>query len=477
MDFVSIQFVIAVIVCTIVYYSLGNRYKNGFLILLSCLFIGSLDYLLLPYVIIYALFNYYIGIKLAATSKKKLVFRIGIWINLLQLGLLKYASFTFDPMLDVLDTSIRFSKISEFIVPFGISYITLQGIGYLINIQKGWEKPESYFPNLLLYFTFFPKFLSGPIERSNHFIPQIKKWGSLNEANIISGARIILYGFFKKVAIANQLAPYVLSNNMEFNSSDGFSLWTIFLVQPLYLYFDFSGYTDIAIGFAKMFGIDLLPNFNRPFFSQNMTNFWKRFHISLSSWFNDYIFKQTMFKRRKWGEFAPVYALIITWVLFGIWHGAGWTFMLLGFLQAIAIIYEYFTRKWRKKLFSSMGQPVSKMIGRIATYLFYCISMVFFFSPSLGTIALFMKGLFTKSMSVSLDGISTIPYMLLIYIPIIFFVELLQEDYPNQYNKIERNWYRNSKRNQFLRWTLYSLIITILIIVGFEEQQFVYVDF
>ena len=129
------------------------------------------------------------------------------------------------------------------------------------------------------------------------------------------------------------------------------SLWILLLLVPIYLYFDFSGYTDIAIGFAKVFGIDLLPNFNRPFFSENMTSFWRRFHMSLSLWFNDYIFKQTSFRYRKWGIFASVFAVFITWMLFGIWHGAGWIFMLLGFLQAVAIYYEVFTRKIRFKFF------------------------------------------------------------------------------------------------------------------------------
>jgi D-alanyl-lipoteichoic acid acyltransferase DltB (MBOAT superfamily) len=121
------------------------------------------------------------------------------------------------------------------------------------------------------------------------------------------------------------------------------------LIQPLYLYFDFSGYTDIAFGIARAFGIELRPNFNRPFMSQSMTEFWKRFHISLSSWFHDYVFIRTSYRYRRYGKKASVFALFLTWVLFGIWHGAGWNFMLLGFLQVLAIYYEFSTKKNKSK--------------------------------------------------------------------------------------------------------------------------------
>ena len=151
----------------------------------------------------------------------------------------------------------------------------------------------------------------------------------------------------------------------------GLNCILVMLIQPLYLYFDFSGYTNLALGFAKMYGIDLQPNFNRPFLSVNMTNFWRRFHISLSSWFNDYVFKQTSFRLRKMKSYATVIALFITWVLFGIWHGAGWNFMLLGFLQAFAIYYEYQTKRRRAAIFSRLPEITRKWTGRFFTYCFY----------------------------------------------------------------------------------------------------------
>jgi alginate O-acetyltransferase complex protein AlgI len=477
MNIISLNFVVLEIVSIFIFYLLNARYRNAYLTILSCGFIGSYNYLLLHYILIYSLINYYIAIRLPDSKNKKALYITGLILNITQLVILKYASFAIDPIFQLLGSNFQISKFSEIIVPIGISYFSLQGIGYLVNINFGREKPEKDFLNFLLFLTFYPKFLSGPIERSSHFLPQLKVKQSFNESQVIEGVRIALIGFFKKAVIANQLAPYVISTYADLNTLDGSYLWILFLLQPLYLYFDFSGYTDIAIGFAKMFGIDLLPNFNRPFFSQNMTNFWKRFHISLSSWFQDYVFRQTNFKLRSWGVYASIFALFVTWSLFGIWHGAGWNFMLLGLLQAIAIIYEYFTKKWRTRIFLKMPDFLRIWVGRFVTYLFYCVSLVFFFAPNLNSVFHYFASLTKFSNSFSLNGISTTPFMLIIYIPVFLFVELIHEDYINTYSIIESFWLGDQKRNRFFRWAVYSLIITILFVVGLKDQQFVYANF
>ncbi len=283
MNIISAEFALLSIASAIIYYLINHRYRVAFLAILSCAFIASFNYLLLPYIILYSLINYYIGIKLPDSKNKLLLYRAGIILNILQLVLLRYATFAIDPFFQLLNSDLQVSKLSEIIIPIGISYFTLQGIGYLISVKMGWEKPERKFLDFLLYITFFPKFLSGPVERSNHFLPQVKEDKVFDENQLTIGLRIALIGFLKKIAIANQMAPFVLGTFSDLGSADGSSLWILLLLLPLYLYFDFSGYTDIAIGFAKMFGIDLLPNFNRPFFAENVTTFWKRLHISLAS--------------------------------------------------------------------------------------------------------------------------------------------------------------------------------------------------
>jgi D-alanyl-lipoteichoic acid acyltransferase DltB (MBOAT superfamily) len=477
MEITSPYFILFSLVAVAVYYILNHKYRVPFLALLSLAFIGNMNYLLLPYVILYATMNYYFGRILPGSNRKILLYRLGLILNLTQLIVLKYATFTFDPFFELVGINLLISKISHIIVPIGISYFTLQGIGYLINIKMGWEKPEKNYADFLLYIVFFPKFLSGPIERSNHFLPQLKENKTFDEKQVAEGLKIILIGFFKKLAIANQLAPYVFDAFANVESTGPFGLWILFFLVPLYLYFDFSGYTDIAIGIAKAFGIDLLPNFNRPFFAENVTNFWKRFHISLASWFGDYIFRQTVFKRRKWGVYASTYAVFITWTLFGIWHGAGWNFMVLGFIQALAINYEFFTRKFRYKLFSRFPKFVNVFVGRIITYVFYCISLIFFFSNDLKSVFAYFSRMAEIKGPILIDDLSTKPISLLIYVPLFLLLEYIQNDHSNTYNRIESFWSGDTMKSRIFRWSVYSAMITIMYVVGFKAQQFVYADF
>ena len=207
-------------------------------------------------------------------------------------------------------------------------------------------------------------------------------------------------------------------------------------MQPLYLYLDFSGYTDIAIGLAKSFGISVPRNFNRPYLAENISNFWKRFHISLSSWFHDYVFIRTIFRYRKWRKQSTVIALFITWILFGIWHGAGWNFMFLGLLQALAIYFEFLTKKWRAKVFLRIPGFWRRWLGRLVTYFFYSISLVFFFSPDLRSGFLFLINLPFSSMHLSVD-IFQWPYIIImVFIIFLIGLEIIQEDYNSLYKNI-----------------------------------------
>ena len=477
MNIVSIEFPAIVLGSVFLYYLIPHRFRILFLSLLSAAFIISLNYVLLPYVLLFSAFNYFMGIRISNAENKLPAYRTGIVLNVLQLIIINYASFTIDPIFQIFDSTVKVSMVSKYIVPLGISYYTLQGIGYLINIKMGWEKPERNFLAYVLYITFFPKFLSGPVERSNHFLPQLREEKQFEMPALVMGLRIALFGYLKKVAIANQMAPFVINAFTDLNSADGSSLLLLIFLLPMYLYFDFSGYTDIAIGFARMFGINLLPNFNRPFFAENVTTFWKRFHISLASWFGDYIFRQTVFRRRKWGNYASMYALLITWVLFGIWHGAGWNFMVLGFLQALAINYEFFTRKWRYKVMSKLPKPVRRWTGRVLVYLFYGISLVFFFSSDLESTFQFFSRMFTGG-GLDLRGIlMEIPLSALVLILFFMVLEWLEEDYTRIFDSLKLFWSGSGFWNRIFRWSTYSFILTVLYVTGNEIQQFIYVQF
>jgi D-alanyl-lipoteichoic acid acyltransferase DltB (MBOAT superfamily) len=477
MDVISIQFILLSILSAVVFYLLNHKYRAAYLSLVSLGFIATHNYYLVAYVLVYALVNYSIGLKIPLSKNKTRLYRIGIILNLGQLILLKYASFSIDPLFELFGSSLVVSRLAEIIVPLGISYFTLQGIGYVINVKMGWEKPESNFFDFLLYITWFPKFLSGPIERSNHFLPQLKERQVFDERGVSEGLRMALIGLFKKVAIANQLAPHVMESFTTQVTPESLSPVLMFLLLPMYLYFDFSGYTDIAIGFSRIFGINILPNFNRPFFSENMTTFWKRFHITLGAWFNDYVFRQTVFRRRKWGIWASVYGTFVTFTLFGIWHGAGWNFMLLGLLQVLALNYEFLTRKWRYKFFSKLPPFFRVWLARISTYLFYCVSMVFFFAPDLNSIGIFFSRMANSTGFITLNNISLKPFQLIIYIPLFMFIELLQNDFEKSFSRIGSFWYGDNLSSQLTRWFVYTVIISIIFVAGLSAEQFVYVNF
>ena len=470
MDVTSLPFVLMAIAAAVIFSVINNKYKNTFLIILSLGFIGTFSLYLLAYILAYACVNYFIGLKIPTVTWKKSLFRIGIVLNLLQLIILRYSSFAIDPVLEALNSNLQVSSLSAIIVPVGISYFTLQGIGYLVNVKMGWEKPESRFPDFLLYITFFPKFLSGPIERSNHLLPQLKAFKSFKSEDVTAGLRLILFGLFKKIIVANHLATAVAFTYSNNEAVGGLNILLVVLIQPLYLYFDFSGYTDIAIGVAKMFGIDLLPNFNRPFLSENVTTLWKRMHMSLSLWFNDYVFKQTSFRFRKWGKYAAVFAVFITFTLFGIWHGAGWTFMILGFLQAVAINYEFFTKKWRVAVFSRMTDSSRIWTGRLFTYLFFGISHIFFFSPDLTT----ALGSFSKFKNLSHfadDKVFHGPLFFGLTFALIFLIfEVIQNDYKEFYEKCSTYW----SSHRLLRYIVYYAATFLIVSQLAGNTSFIY---
>ena len=440
------------------------------MVFLSCCFITSYNYYLTIYIISYSLINYFIGIRIPLSKFKKNLFRIGVILNLSQLIILKYAHFTIDPVFKIFNCNLNISKLPEILVPFGISYFTLQGIGYLINVKMGWEKAEKKFENFLLYITFYPKFLSGPIERSNHFLPQLKVAKAFNEQKVIEGLRIALFGCFKKLIIANPLGILVNSVYSDLNSYSGLNLWITILIQPIYLYFDFSGYTDIAIGLAKSYGIEILPNFNRPFLSENVTTFWRRFHMSLSLWFNDYLFKPISYRYRKWGHFASVFAVFLTFTLFGFWHGAGWNFMILGLIQAFAVNYEFLTKRIRTRIFSKMPSIFRIWTGRILTYIFYGGSLIFFFSSDINTSIRYFSKLATLKLTKNYDVSVRLLFFAFICSIVFLIFEILQKDYKANYDKIEKYW----TYHKFIRVIVYYIFVILILSDLTGELSFIY---
>lgn len=471
MEVVSLKFAVLAVLSILLYYTLPNRYRLWYLVLLSGGFIASFSPLLIVYVVFYALINFLFGRLIRESKAPKTYYRLGLLLNLTQLILLRYSSFMIDPILSLFNTGVTISVVSDYIVPIGISYYTLQGIGYLINIKMGWEKPESDFLRFLIFIIYFPKFLSGPIERSNNFLPQCDLQESFNPQKVTSGLRIALLGFFKKIIIANHLGQIVVQLFASPEDFAGYQIALIILLQPLYLYFDFSGYTDIAIGLSRALGIELRPNFDKPFLAENMTTFWRRFHISLSSWFNDYVFKQTSFKLRKLKGHATLIAIFLTWTLFGVWHGAGWNFMVLGMLQAIAIYYEYRTKNFRNKVFSIFPGYSRKVVGRIFTYSFYAISLTFFFAPDLPMALRLISDVFQSEGAMAgppIHGLSIIFWLFIAFIFLVF--EVLEHDFYSLYFKLQQIWIGS----RILRIIVYYAAIMLILMQIDGGGSFIY---
>jgi D-alanyl-lipoteichoic acid acyltransferase DltB (MBOAT superfamily) len=478
MEITSIIFILVSFLAVFVYYLVKPRFRVWYLVLISFGFIATYSEKLLVYVVVYTLVNYIIGLQIPQVRKKRALFILGLVLNLSQLVLLKYVSFTIEPLFRLFSIETDLMSISRFIVPIGVSYFTLQGIGYLINVNLGWEKPERNVSHFLLYMVFYPRFISGPIDRSNLFLPQLKENQTFNPNNITEGARLVLFGLFKKLVVANQLSLIVHGAFQSLDTGSNYNLWLVVLVQPLYLYFDFSGYTDIAIGFARAFGIKIPMNFNRPFLAENMTNFWKRFHASLSSWFHDFIFMRTMFRYRKLKKHATTLALFITWILFGIWHGAGWNFMFLGVLQALAVYWEFATRRTRAKVFNSLPGFIRVWSGRLFTYVFYSVSLVFFFAPDMASALQLFAGLPQSGAQLPVVFAPHNLAIMLLSILFIMALEVIKEDFATISEKIESFFYSNSKMGILFRWLVYYGCIALLMAFNnTETNEFVYFQF
>jgi D-alanyl-lipoteichoic acid acyltransferase DltB (MBOAT superfamily) len=269
------------------------------------------------------------------------------------------------------------------ILPIGLSFHTFQAMSYTIEVYRGNHKAERHFGIYALYVMFFPQLVAGPIERPQNILYQFHEKKYFIYENALLGFRLIAFGFFKKLVIADRVGIYVNQVYANYQTSNSLSIFTAILLFAVQIYTDFSGYSDIARGTAKVLGYDLLINFNYPFKSLSITDFWRRWHISLSTWFNDYLFTPLMISFRDWNKLGIALALLITFFLSGLWHGAGWTFIVYGLMHGIAMVYEFFTRKFRKKLFSKIPQKLNETMSMVLVWLYVSFSWVFFRSENM----------------------------------------------------------------------------------------------
>jgi D-alanyl-lipoteichoic acid acyltransferase DltB (MBOAT superfamily) len=360
-------------------YFLPQRFRSSFLLFASLLFIAFYNPESLAAVIIFSFFNFYISRNVAGN---RWLYITGILLNSYAIIMFNYF-FASDTGFDFSYTIINFN-INSFIIALGLSFYSLQNIAYLTEIHyKRWQ-PEFSVKNYMLYNAFFPKVLSGPVMMPKEFMPQIDR-NTLTKEKLVLGFNRILLGLFKKMVIADRLAPSVHSIFDFGDANHGITTISGVYLFTIQLYFDFSGYTDIALGTAKMLGYDLKENFDLPLRSSSVSEFWRRWHISLITWFTNYIYYPLVYRLRSYKKAAALAGILVTFLVSGIWHGIGYTFILWAFCHIVYLSFELFTRHSREKIKRGINPKLLKLISVFIVFNLVCFSNIFFRSNSLDT--------------------------------------------------------------------------------------------
>lgn len=463
MSFISFEFIILFVCCFLLYCLAGNKGRKYILLVASSVFIGYYHPMFLVTALLVSLLAYYAGQcieKVRPSGHARVAYvatvllLVGGWI------IFRYAD--------------KLSGNGGWLFPLGISFYTFQAISYLTEIYWEEEKPEKNLTDFLLYMLFFMKFLAGPIERSAGFLSQIRNLQQPSYPMMVYGLRLIVVGLMKKLVIADQLSPYINGVFDSSHTASGIQLLMACLLYPVELYADFSGYTDMAIGGAMMFGIALSPNFNRPFVAQSTTDFWRRWHMSLSFWVRDYLYMPLASATRRWGQWGVTFSLLVTFVALGAWHGAGWTFVVYGLIQGIVIVYELKTQTWRNAVRKSRWSGLYSAFSVVRTYLAFALSLVFFRSSSVSEACSFISRMsFQHNVSWKEMNIGMSDHICIVTGAGLVLV-FLYEYFMARADLLERL----SRVPLPLRWAIYYLAIFAILAYGkFGMEEFIYLQF
>jgi D-alanyl-lipoteichoic acid acyltransferase DltB (MBOAT superfamily) len=487
MLFNSISFAIFLPIVFLLHWFVINKHQrsqNLLLLAASYYFYACWDWRFLFLLIFSTLLDYFTGIKMSESENRRMRktwLWISITINLGFLGVFKYYNFfalSFADAVANLGWHVNPSTI-KVILPVGISFYTFHGLSYVLDIYNKRIRVERNFIDYSIFVSFFPLLVAGPIERATHLLPQIKKTRVFDYGRAVDGLRQILWGLFKKIVIADSCAVYA---NMIFNHSSQYSGIILVMGALLFtfqIYTDFSGYSDIALGTARLFGIDLLRNFAFPYFSRDIAEFWRRWHISLSSWFRDYLY--IPLGGSKGGNWMRIRNTFIIFIVSGFWHGANWTFIFWGFLNALFIMPSIIFHTNRKNLdIVAQGRNFPgwrELFSMIITFSLTVIAWIFFRAESIGHAFSYLHGilagLFEKQNYV--EAALFIHYKVGFALPtlILIFFAIEWRGRMQQY-AIANLWFQYP---QALRWAIYYSIIFCIFHFGGPEQQFIYFQF
>lgn len=405
MFFNSIAFAIFLPIVFFLYWFVFNKTKstqNALLIIASYYFYSCWDWRFLFLLVFSTFLDYYTGIQIEkgkSEKSRKFWFWLSIIVNLGFLGIFKYYNFFASSFSDLLNSAgIKASPILlNVILPVGISFYTFHGLSYVIDIYYKRIKAEYNFVDYSLFVSYFPLLVAGPIERATHLLPQVKVKREFNFQIAKEGVYQIVWGLVKKVVIADTCATYANAIFDHYTSMNSFSLIMGAIYFAFQIYGDFSGYSDIALGVSKLFGLDLLRNFNYPYFSRDIAEFWRRWHISLSSWFRDYLY--IPLGGSKGGLWMKIRNTFIIFVVSGFWHGANWTYVVWGFINAVYFLPLLLSNSNRNNMDAIVLKwnfDSAKVIMSILyTFLLTCIAWVFFRARTITDAVSYLKRIVT----------------------------------------------------------------------------------
>lgn len=438
--------------------------------------------------------NYFAGLYIENGNQKRknIILAICIIINVSILGFFKYFNF-FAENINAFAVAVNWNYSLSFlqiILPIGLSFHTFQALSYVIEVYRGKQKPEKHLGIYALYVMYYPQLVAGPIERPQNLLHQFKEEKIFNAVMVTEGLKRMTWGFFKKTVVADHLAIIV---NVVYANPQGFDGPTLIMATVFFafqLYCDFSGYSDIAVGASQVMGIKLMENFERPYFSKSVAEFWRRWHISLSTWLRDYVYYPLALSVKRPTRMKLYIVTLVTFLLSGLWHGAAWNYVVMGVWFGFCIVLAEILKKYRSRLFTFLQVNIQSKVFLYCevffTFCLVCIGWVFFraekltdafyiishFSSGMGTFMAHSYNYYTWKNLFSLQGIITKADFIIAIagVSIFILVDLVE--------RTSSFWTTIARAPVYVRWFIYYVFIFSIITFGsFGAQDFIYFQF
>lgn len=484
MLFNSIDFAVFLPLVFAVYWAIGSknvRYQNLWIVISSYIFYGWWDYRFLSLIAFSTLVDFSVGRLLGKSENQKArkqLLAISVVVNLGFLGFFKYYNFFLDNFISAFrffGSDLNASSL-DIVLPVGISFYTFQTLSYTIDVYRRQIQPTDDIIAFSSYVCFFPQLVAGPIERATQLLPQFLNERKFDYNNAVLGLRQMLWGFFKKMVVADncsQFANHIFNNSEELNGSS-LVLGSIFFAFQIYG--DFSGYSDIAIGTSRLFGVDLMRNFAFPYFSRDIAEFWRRWHISLSTWFRDYLYIPLGGSRG--GIWMKVRNTFIIFVVSGFWHGANWTFIVWGALNALFFLPLMLMNKNRNHLsivaLHSRFPSPKELLSILLTFCLTLIAWIFFRAENLSHAIQYIDGIF----SYSLFAVPNVELSLRLAQTLVFIFLLLMIEWKYRGHEFPFDFRdEKSKTSKLNRYLVYIGLVIIIVVFKGGQQEFIYFQF